>query len=253
MYDPPFYVWVLIIAGPAAIAAATSAALYKGAVRSGSNQRNAGLLTGLSAVVFAGWLAATGVIAAAGWYRILPWFPVAIAGYLAVLLALTRLPMVRRALAAPGMTARLMLPHSFRVVGVFFLFYLAFGHLPALFALPAGLGDIAAGIAAPVVVRRLSKSSGPRAAVWFNVFGIVDLMVGMTLGALTAFPVLHVSPTSAVITELPLALIPTFTVPLMMTLHLTSLSRLVKPWRPRLSVAARPSGITPSAGVGKRS
>jgi hypothetical protein len=44
-----------------------------------------------------------------------------------------------RALAAPGMPSRLLSPHSFRVAGVFFLLYLAFGHLPALFALPAGL------------------------------------------------------------------------------------------------------------------
>jgi hypothetical protein len=244
MYDPPAYVWALIIAGPAAIAAATCAALYRGAVSAGSRRRGAGLLAGASAVVFASWFGASAVIAGQGWYRHLPWFPVAITGYLALLLALGRLPVVRRAVAAPGMTTRLMLPHSFRVAGVFFLSYLAAGHLPALFALPAGLGDITAGIAAPLVARRLSRGSGHRAAVWFNLFGILDLVVGMTLGALTAYPVLHVSPSSAAITELPLALIPTFTVPLMLTLHLTSLSRLFQPARAALSVAGPRTHVT---------
>ena len=109
-----------------------------------------------------------------------------------------------------------------------FLLYLAYGHLPALFALPAGLGDIAAGIAAPLVARKLTKGTGRTAVVWFNVFGIVDLAAGMTLGELTSAPVLHVTPTSAAITDLPLALIPTFTVPLMLALHITSLVLLRK-------------------------
>ena len=88
-------------------------------------------------------------------------------------------------LAAPGMPSRLLSPHSFRVAGVFFLLYLAFGHLPALFALPAGLGDIAAGIAAPLAARKLAQGTGRCGALWFNAIGITDLVVAGTLGALT--------------------------------------------------------------------
>jgi hypothetical protein len=44
------------------------------------------------------------------------------------------------------MVTRLELPHTFRVAGVAFLLLMALGHLPALFALPARLGDIATGI-----------------------------------------------------------------------------------------------------------
>ena len=69
-----------------------------------------------------------GVVAGHGWYRALPWFPVAITGYLGLLLALRRIPVVARALAAPGMVSRLELPHAPRVVGVAFLLYLALGH-----------------------------------------------------------------------------------------------------------------------------
>ena len=63
------------------------------------------------------------------------------AGFFGTLLALRRIPVVARALAAPGMASRLEYPHTFRVEGVAFLLIMALGHLPALFALPADLGD----------------------------------------------------------------------------------------------------------------
>jgi len=114
------------------------------------------------------------------------------------------------------------------VAGVAFLLYLALGHLPALLGLPAGLGDIAAGIAASLVARRLAHGTGRRGALWFNAFGMTDLVVALTLGALTGFQLLNVTPSSAPITELPLALIPTATVPLFFVLHITAVSALVR-------------------------
>ncbi len=145
--------------------------------------------------------------------------------------------MPARALTAPGMPSRLLSPHSFRVAGVFFLFYLAFGHLPALFALPAGLGDIAAGIAAPLAARKLAQGTGRRATLWFNAFGITDLVVAGTLGALTGYQLLNVTPSAAPISELPLALVPTVTVPLLLALHVTSVITLARAPRPAPSVA----------------
>ena len=238
MYDPPVYLWAIVIAGPTTVAALTCVVLYGGAVRAGLGRRRAALLAGAAAVLFGGWMTASALIADRGWYRTLPWFPVAVAGYLVVLLALRRIPVVARALAAPGMVSRLELPHAPRVIGVAFLLYLALGHLPALFALPAGLGDIAAGIAAPLVMRRIAQGAGRRAALWFNAFGLTDLTVALILGALTGFPVLNVTPSSAPITELPLALIPTATVPLFFALHITAVSALVRPQRKPLLGAA---------------
>ncbi len=228
MYDPPAYLWAIIIAGPTAVAALTCIVLYGGAVRAGLGRRRAALLADGAAVVFGAWLTASAVIAGDGWYRTLPWFPVVVIGYLGLLLALRRIPVVARVLAAPGMVSRLELPHTPRVVGVAFLFYLALGQLPALFALPAGLGDIAAGIAAALVARRLALGTGRRAALWFNAFGMTDLVVALTLGALTGFGLLNVTPSSAPITELPLALIPTATVPLLLALHITAVSARVR-------------------------
>jgi hypothetical protein len=228
MYDPPAYLWAITIAGPIAVAALTCIVLYGGAERSGLGRKRSALLAGAAAIVLGGWLTASAVIAGHGWYRTLPWFPVAVTGYLGLLLALRRIPVVARALTAPGMVSRLELPHAPRVVGVAFLLYLALGHLPALFALPAGLGDIASGIAAPLVARRLTRGTGRRAALWFNAFGMTDLVVALTLGALTGFALINVSPSSAPISELPLALIPTATVPLFLVLHITAVSALVR-------------------------
>jgi hypothetical protein len=228
MYDPPAYLWAITIAGPTAVAALTCIVLYGGAVRVGLGRKRAALLAGAAAVVFGGWMTATAVIAGHGWYHTLPWFPVAVTGYLGLLLALCRLPVVARALAAPGLVSRLELPHTPRVAGVVFLLYLALGQLPALFAVPAGLGDIAAGIAAPLVARRLGRGTGRRGALWFNAFGLTDLVVAVTLGGLTGFQLLNVTRSSAPITELPLALIPTATVPLLFALHITAVSGLVR-------------------------
>jgi len=248
MYDPPAYLWAITIAGPVAVAALACIVLYGGAERAGLGRRRAAWLTGAAAAVLGGWLTASAVIADHGWYRTLPWFPVAVTGYLVLLLALCRIPVVARALAAPGMAGRLELPHTPRVAGVAFLLYLALGHLPALFALPAGLGDIAAGLAAPLVARKLAQGNGRRAALWFNAFGLTDLVTALTLGALTGFQLMNVTPSSAPITELPLALIPTATVPLFFALHITSLTTLARAPRPA-PLAASPliSGTAPHA------
>ena len=110
-----------------------------------------------------------------------------------------------RALAAPGMVRRLELPHTFRAAdGVAFLIIMALGHLPPLFALPAGLGDIATGIAAALVALRLAQGTSRRAALWLNAFGMTDLVVALTLGAVTAYQLIHVAPSGAPISELPL-------------------------------------------------
>jgi hypothetical protein len=244
MYDPPGYLWAITIAGIIAIPAATCAVLYGGAVRAGLGRTRAALLAGAAALVLGGWFAASAVIAGHGWYHArlghgVPWMPVAVAGFFGTLLALRRIPVVARALAAPGMSARLELPHSFRALeGTAFLAIMALGHLPALFALPAGLGDITAGIAAPLVARRLAQGGGRRAALWFTAFGMTDLVVALTLGTLTGFQLINITPSGAPISELPLALIPTAAVPLLFALHITSVSALRRAQRAPLPATA---------------
>jgi hypothetical protein len=244
MYDPPGYLWAITIAGITAIPAATCLVLYGGAVRAGLSRTRAALLGAGAAVVLGGWFTASALIAGHGWYHTrlghgVPWMPVAVAGFFLTLLALRQIPVVARALAAPRMTSRLEIPHSFRAVeGAVFVAIMALGHLPALFALPAGLGDIAAGIAAPLVARRLAQGRGHRTALWFTAFGMTDLISALTLGTLTGFQLVNVTPSGAPISELPLVLIPTAAVPLLFALHITSVSALRRALRAPLPAIA---------------
>ena len=140
MYDPPGYLWAITIAEAVAFPAAACALLYSGALRAAMSRRRAALLAAGAAVVLGGWFTASGVIAGHGWYRArlghqIPWLPIAAGGFLVLLLALRRIPVVARALSAPGTDSRLELPHLFRVGGVGFLITMTLGHLPALFAL----------------------------------------------------------------------------------------------------------------------
>jgi hypothetical protein len=244
MYDPPGYLWAIIIAGVTAIPAATCVVLYGGAVRGGAGRTRAALLAVGAAVVLGSWFTASAVIAGHGWYHTrlghgVPWMPVAVIGFFGLLLGLRRIPVVARALAAPVTASRLELPHSFRAIeGTAFLILMGLGHLPTLFALPAGLGDIAAGIAAPLVAARLAQGGGRRAALWHSAFGMTDLIVALTLGTLTGFQLVNVTPSGSLISELPLALIPTAAVPLLFALHVTSVPALARtPRTPRPATA----------------
>jgi hypothetical protein len=117
----------------------------------------------------------------------------------------------------------------FRPVGVAFLVAMALGRLPAVFALPAGLGDIAIGIEAAFVARALRRGTALRRTVWLNILGLADLVVAFGI-AYAAAPgparLLFVWPTTEAISTLPLVLIPTAVAPLAVTLHVLSLGKL---------------------------
>lgn len=119
----------------------------------------------------------------------------------------------------------------YRALGVIFLILFASGKLPGLFAWPAGVGDIAVGLLAPVV--GLAYARAPRDAAGlvraWNVFGILDLGVAVTTGFVTAPSALQpiqVEPNSDLMTVLPMVLVPVFLVPLSIVLHLASLAKL---------------------------
>ena len=69
-------------------------------------------------------------------------------------------------------------------------------------------------------------------------YGLTDLAAGITLGALTGYGLLHVTPSSTPISQLPLALIPTAAVPLLLALHITSVSALRRAHRAPLPATA---------------
>ena len=247
MYALPSYVWVLVLAGVIGIPVATCAVLYRGAVAAGVGHR-AATVVAATAAGLGGWLVLSGLLAGAGVYRqdpgeVVPWLLVVFTATLTALLLAIRIPLVSRILADPSMPARLALPHTLRVVGVLFLIVMALGHLPAVFALPAGLGDIAIGVSAPFVARRLARGTGRAGAVRFNVLGILDLVVAVSI-AFLLFEFVEVTPSTAPLRLLPLALIPTTAVPLAVALHIVSLRRLRTAAKPEEDHAAR----VPAAG-----
>jgi len=241
MYSPPWYVWVICLVGVTGVPAATCLVLYRGARGAGSSRARAALLAVAAGAILGGWLAASAVIAARGHYQGTlggpPWLGIAAGGALIALLAMSRVPAVVRALAAPGSLSRSVLPHTFRVAGVSFLIVMALGHLSALFAIPAGLGDMAVGISAPFVARRLARGTGHRGAVRFHVLGTIDLVNALILGGLTGYGIVHATPPSDALGLLPLVLVPTATVPLLLTLHVDALRRLVARSRAARKVA----------------
>jgi hypothetical protein len=235
VYDLPIYVWVLVLTAAIGIPAATCAVLYRGALAAGLGRRAANAVAATTAAGLGAWLVITGSLARAGLYyghgRAAVVFFAAFAGFLSALLLATRIPLVSRVLADPGAAARLALPHTLRVVGVLFLLVMALGDLPAAFALPAGLGDIAIGITAPFVARRLAReprrAAAVAGAVRFNVLGLLDLVVAVSLGVLLGPPrLVAVTPSTEALRLLPLALILTVAVPLAIALHIVSLHRL---------------------------
>ncbi len=117
---------------------------------------------------------------------------------------------------------------GWRAGGLGFLALYAHGVLPGLFAWPAGLGDIAIGITAPWValalVRRSTFVASPQFVAW-NLFGILDLIVAVSTGALSSGFVVGLTGnvTTAPMAQLPLVLIPAYFVPLFIMFHLAAL------------------------------
>ena len=238
MLDVPGYVWVISLAGTAAIATLTCSVLYQGALGAGLGRRRAVALAAGTAVSLAAMFAVSAAIADNGWYlgqpgHLVPWLPLVAATSFLGALAATRIPVVARALSAPDMASRLMLPHVPRVGGLAFLLLMVLGQMPALFALPAGLGDIAVGLTAVFAARRLSYDQDARSALRFNLSGILDLVLALALGAITAFQLLD-APHNNAIAQLPSALVPTVAVPLLLVLHILSIRRLPDPGPTRI-------------------
>lgn len=125
----------------------------------------------------------------------------------------------------------LTLAQAWRVGGIVFVILYVGGLLPGVFALPAGWGDFAVGVTAPLVARYWKRPFPRRFFAAWNVLGILDLVLAVTLGVLssaTPVGVLAGDVTTRLMGRFPLSLIPTFFVPQLLILHLISLIRVGK-------------------------
>lgn len=121
----------------------------------------------------------------------------------------------------------------YRVLGVTFLAAALRGALPALFGYPAGIGDALTGIfALPVAIAvTAGTAEGRGAAVAWNLFGLADLALAITLGIITSPGPLQLVVTNAPsigVSGYPSVLTPAFAVPSSILLHLLSLRLLIR-------------------------
>jgi len=122
---------------------------------------------------------------------------------------------------------------AWRWAGFGFLTLYFYGVLPGIFAWPAGLGDMAIGVTAPLVLSSLLRRPGfasSKSFVAWNLSGILDLTVAVSIGALVPLlaPNFYGAVTTAPMTQLPLVLVPTYLVPTFLMLHLTALFQALR-------------------------
>jgi len=120
---------------------------------------------------------------------------------------------------------------TFRIVGVIFIVAWLGGTLPGGFALPAGIGDVAIGLTAPLVASAVADRRPHHVALarLWNVLGAADLITAVGSGVLHGHsPIgLLAGPVGTDgMAAYPLSLIPTFLVPLAFMLHLCTFRAL---------------------------
>lgn len=118
---------------------------------------------------------------------------------------------------------------SWRIVGFIFVLLEARGVLPAIFALPAGYGDMIIGMTATLVAWKLANPVRRNSFILWQLLGIADLVTAVSLGT-TAGLISPDGPSMAAMTVLPLSLVPTFLVPLFLIFHVISIAQ-ARAWR----------------------
>jgi len=189
------------------------------------------------ALPFTMWMAAVWYLAVTGTFQVipgaarLPRLPIAI--FLPLILALLPLLWSRSigALLDAMPPSWLIALQVYRIFGGIFLVNWLNGSVAGVFAWPAGIGDMATGIMAlPVALAVASgTTSGRRAGLWWNAFGLLDFAVAITLGFLTSpgpFQQFGFDIPASQAGTYPTVMIPAFAVPSSILLHALSIRQL---------------------------
>jgi hypothetical protein len=185
----------------------------------------------------AAWLATIVTAAALGWLAPGTFGPVP--ATLLPFLVLLALLFGGWALVPAFRNAFLVLPlsvvigvHAGRLGGILFLLFHAEGRLSAPFAPSAGIGDMATGALAVVLVGlfALGVTVGRNWLVAWNALGALDLVVAVLLGTLsmphTPFRVLTEEPGTVLLTTVPGVVVPGMLVPIFLFAHFVIAVRL---------------------------
>ncbi len=153
-------------------------------------------------------------------------------GGIGLVMAITAAPLIVSAVAFNasnwfrdtilGIDPRMVLAAQlWRVVGAAFLFGWAADDLPADFAIPAGVGDIATGVAAAAALAALLHGTLTRRKLWlFTALGLGDFATAILTGAVLNQP--------ERLDELPWVLFPTLAVPFFVILHALAIIQLTE-------------------------
>lgn len=246
----PLIDWLPTIGGPILAAALFLAALSSAAGRAPlpANRSLTAILSVAAFVIV--WFAAYAYAAEKGIFGVNPALPIPllpIALLLPLIVAVWALQAVPalRALVEEIPQQQLIGIQIIRLMGFAFLLLLTQSLLPPVFALSAGLGDMFVGFEAILVARLYARgaASAPTMGLIWNLTGIADFVVAMAIGflaATTPLRLIHVSPSTDLITFLPLVMVPVFGIPVFLTLHILSLRRVTAELK--LRTAAIPIG-----------
>lgn len=144
------------------------------------------------------------------------------------------LPLVAAGLAASSAVRRsamMAIPgpviialNAARVLGVFMLIAGFTGIMSGPFPYVAGIGDVITGLFALPVARIAAQNPSDLRVLEWNVFGMLDLIVAVSLGVMSAsgspLQIIHAIPGSAAMTTLPWGLIPMVLVPTFLIGHM---------------------------------
>jgi hypothetical protein len=189
----------------------------------GAKVRQARWIIG-SAVLAVVWLLAMFLLGAADVFRndaLPPRIPMALAATLIAGYLMLLSPTFRRIVAAMPQHWLIGI-QTFRILGSVWLVRYFAGQLPGLFALPAGIGDVATGLLAPFVAYAWysGKPYARGIAIAWTLFGMADLVNAVVLGGLTN------GGGGGIV--FPIVLIPVYGVPRSFLIHTYSLIGLLR-------------------------
>jgi hypothetical protein len=139
--------------------------------------------------------------------------------------------------------------HAFRVGGLLFVLLGVTGRLAPVFALTAGIGDVLVGASALFLSVRLAAGAriSRRASHIWNAFGMLDLVLALTIGVLSVpgspLGILGSEPGMRTMTAMPWILVPAAIVPLLFLTHLV----IARAGSREFAASARSPGSVPAA------
>ncbi len=242
---PPPYLWVYLVFLNLAIPSVILLGLARALARAGLSPAAVRSSVRWIGLILFAWLGVVGLLGWSGAFRSevnrdFPFIALAIFLPIGVGAVWLRSSSAVRILSAVPQSWLVGL-QVYRGAGAIFLLLLGLGLLPGVFALPAGVGDVAVGLFALLVAAVASRDS-KSASAWllgWNLFGLTDLVVAVGTGFLSAptrFQLLSPEAPNVLVGFFPLVLSPTYAVPLSVILHLASLTKLAR--ETRLNVVA---------------